>query len=182
MKRIAFTLLLALALPAAAHADDASKRAKAEELVRITKMDQLMDKVMGQMSDRMKAMTAQQTAQIQATPEQQKLIDDFQAKVQQIIQGAISWDKLKPVILQVYSETYTDDELDGIISFYHSPAGQALIAKSPELMTRTMDLMQKQMVTIQPQIQQAAEDFGRKMKATGPAPSSSTAPNSSQKP
>ncbi len=77
---------------------------------------------------------------------------------------------------QVYIDTYTDQELDGILAFYHSPAGQALIAKSPQLMARTMQLVQTQMNEVQPQIRQANEDFTRKMKELGPVGPASNPP------
>lgn len=181
MKRVALVLLLLLIIPSAVRADDASKRAKVEDLIQLTKMDQLMGKMVDQMSTRIKAMTAQQTANLNATPEQQKLIDDYQTKIQQIVKDSVSWDKMKPVIVEVYSETYTDEELDGILAFYRSPSGRALVAKSPELMTRVMNLMQKQMIDLQPQMQQANEDFTRKMKELEPPPASN-APSPSQKP
>ena len=42
--------------------------------------------------------------------------------------------------------------------------GQALIAKSPQLVAKTMDIVQKQMLDTQPKIQQATEDFTHQMK------------------
>lgn len=174
MKRFAFALLLLLAIPPIAHADDASKQAKVEELVKLTKLDQLMAQMTGQMTTRMKTMAAQQNARHSFTPAQQKLVDDYIGQVQTITQGAVAWDKIKPVIIQVYTETYTDQELDGILTFYRSPAGQALVAKSPQLMNRTVELVQEKMTTVQPQLQQANEDFSRKMKELSAPPASSS--------
>jgi uncharacterized protein len=164
MKRLSFVLALVLILPTLAHADDASKRAKVEEMIRITKMDQMMSQMMDQMAERMKAMTSKQTANLNMSADQRKIFDNYQAHIHQIMADSISWDKMKPLIINVYSETYTDEELDGILAFYRTPAGQALIAKSPQLVAKTMDLVQKQMLDTQPKIQQATEDFTHQMK------------------
>jgi hypothetical protein len=173
MKNLSLALLLSLSISTLAHADDASKRAKAEELIQVTKLSQVMDQVTNQMTARMKTVAAQQSANRSFTPAQQKLITDYVDQIQSITQGAVSWEKIKPTVVEVYAETYTDQELNGILAFYRSPAGQALISKSPQLMNRTMQLVQTQMGQVQPQILQANADFTRKMKELGPVPSPS---------
>ena len=172
MKRLPFVLALLLIFPTLAHADDASRRAKVEEMIHITKMDQMMSQIMDQMSERMKTMTSQQTANLDMSADKRKVFDDYQAHIHQIMADSISWEKMRPLIVAIYSETYTDEELDGILAFYRTPAGQALIAKSPQLLAKTMDLVQKQMLDIQPKIQQATEEFTHQMKqvnSTAPA-------------
>jgi uncharacterized protein len=172
MKRLPFVLAFLLILPTLAHADDASKRAKVEEMIRITKMDQMMSQMMDQMSERMKTLTSKQTANLNMSAEQRKVFDDYQAHIRQIMTDSVTWEKMKPLIIAAYSKTYTDEELDGILTFYRTPAGQALIAKSPQLVAKTMELVQKQVLDIQPKIQQATEDFTHQMKqldSTAPA-------------
>ncbi|RZU41974.1 DUF2059 domain-containing protein [Edaphobacter modestus] len=176
MKNRFLALLLSLAIAPLAHADDASKRAKVEELIQITKLNQLMGQMTNQMTARMKTLADQQSANRSFTPAQQKLVTDYVTQIQTITQNAVSWEKIKPTVVQVYIDTYTDQELDGILAFYHSPAGQALIAKSPQLMTRTMQLVQTQMNEVQPQMRQANEDFTRKMKELGPVGPASNQP------
>jgi uncharacterized protein len=173
-------LLLCLTIAPSLRADDAAKRAKVEELLQVTKVNQLMDQMTQQMTTRMKTMAAQQTANRNVNPVQQKTIDDYIQQIQSITRSAVAWDKVKGPITQNYVETYTDEELDGIIAFYRSPAGQALINKSPQLMAKTMQLVQTQMTEVEPQIRQANEDFARKMKELGPIgpPATPTPPTS----
>lgn len=163
-------LILLLFTPLFAHADPASKQAKIEELMQLTHTDRLMSQMLEQMTVRMKANADQRAASLHFTPEQKSAYDDFQQKLNQLLASYLAWDKMKPVMIQVYSETYTDEELDGILNFYRSPAGQAMVAKSPELMSKTMTEMTQQMSTLQPQIQQLSRDFAAKMKEAAPAP------------
>jgi hypothetical protein len=34
--------------------------------------------------------------------------------------------KAKPALVKIYADTYTEEELDGILAFYKSPAGEAV--------------------------------------------------------
>lgn len=171
MKLITRTLLaLLLITPLFAHADDATKKAKIEELMQLTDMSHLMSQMVGQMTARMKASAAQQEATMHLTPEQETAYHDYQQKLNDLLMGAVSWDKLEPLMIQVYSETYTDEELDGILNFYRSPAGHAMVAKTPQLMSKTVALMSQQMTALQPQVQQLTKDFAEQMQKSVPAP------------
>lgn len=175
MNRLSTTaLLLCLAIAPALRADDTSKRAKVEELIEITKANQIAEQMTQQMNSRMRTMAAQQTASHAVTPAQQKAISDYIDQLQTITRNAVAWDKIKSSVVQSYMEAYTEPELDGIIAFYHSAAGKALIAKSPELMTKTMQMVQTQMTAAQPLMRQANEEFTRKMKELAPASSPSS--------
>jgi hypothetical protein len=76
----------------------------------------------------------------------------------------MSWEKFKPAIVQIYAEVYTDEELDGILAFYRSPAGRAMLEKMPQLMSRTMAVAQKLMGDIQPEIEKMVKESAPKDK------------------
>lgn len=159
---LTLTAVLLFALPLA-HADDASKRAKIQEMLTLTNSEQMMNQALDQMSAMMKNAAAQQAVKQNLTPEQQQIQDSFNAKITRIIQQSLSMDSIRPIIMQVYDETYTEDEIDGILAFYRSPAGKAFLAKTPQLMVKTMTLMQQQMAAVQPQIEQAVKDLNSEM-------------------
>ena len=163
-------LVLLLITPIFARADDPGKKAKVEELMQLTNMNQLMTQMLGQMSERMKASAAQQASTMNLTPAQKTTYDEYEQKVSDLITGSVNWDKMKPIVVQVYDETYTEDEIDGILNFYRSPAGKAMVAKAPQLMSKSMTLMMQQLITLQPQIQQLTKDFAAQMQKSAPAP------------
>lgn len=129
-------------------AQDAGKTAKIEEMLRLTKTDQMMQQVMSQM----KAMNLQQLQKDQSLDEKAKTAE-MQQKIFDLVNAKMSWEKFKPAIVRIYAEVYTDEELDGILAFYRSPAGHAMIEKMPQLMSRTMAVAQKLMGDIQPEIE-----------------------------
>ncbi len=53
------------------------------------------------------------------------------------------WQKIKPDFVKAYSEVYTEEELSGIIAFYNSPVGQALLTKGAEVAKRVLQTQSK---------------------------------------
>jgi hypothetical protein len=118
-----------------------------------------------------------------STPEQQKVMDDLATKISSEIGDELSWAKMKPLYMQVYSETFTQEEIDGLTQFYQSPTGKVFVSKVPLVMDKTTALMQ---VRIQPMIQNiqrsiaasAQEIQNLKPKPTPVAPMPTMAPKS----
>ena len=140
-------------------AQDAGKAAKVEEMLRLTKTDEMMQQVMSQM----KTMSMDQFEK-NLPPEEKAKAREQQQKIFDLVSAKMSWEKFKPAIVQIYAEVYTDEELDGILAFYRSPAGHAMIEKMPQLMSRTMAVAQKLMGDIQPEIEKMVKESAPKDK------------------
>jgi hypothetical protein len=150
------TLFFALS---AAHADDASKTAKVEELFKVAHIDRLSTQVMQQTFDQINSGMMQQMMGLKLTPEQQKRVDEFSAKVQTLIADGLGWKSLEPDYAKLYEATYTEEEIDGILAFYKSPSGQAMVEKSPLLVKRSSEIAQERMQAIMPQLQQLMKEY-----------------------
>jgi hypothetical protein len=59
---------------------------------------------------------------------------------------------MKPVYVSLYAETFTPDELQGLIDFYKTPVGQKYIEKQPQLQAAIMQKSQSMMKDIMPLI------------------------------
>jgi hypothetical protein len=77
----------------------------------------------------------------------------------------LTWKKLEPQYIRLYQESFTEEEVAGMLSFYRTPAGQAVIDKMPVLMQRTMVDVQKMIVGITPQMKKIQEDFVAEISA-----------------
>jgi hypothetical protein len=155
-------VLLSCALLAAffpAHADDATKAAKVEELFKVAHIDQLSTQVMQQTFDQINSGMMQQMMGVKLTPEQQKRADEFSVKVQKLIADGLGWKNLEPDYAKLYEDTYTEDEIDGILAFYKSPSGQAMVEKSPMLVKRSSAVVQERMQAIMPQLQELMKEY-----------------------
>ena len=171
-------LVLTLAVaPCAARADEASKRAKVEELVSLMHMDRMMN----QMLDAVKGQTEQMMQQLPGadsmTPGQKKIVADYQAKAMQIVIDSMGWKALEPQFVTLYAQNFTEDEIDGMVTFYKSPTGQAVLSKMPQLMSSAMQLTQSRMVDVQPKLKALMEDMVKQMDAATPKSSPPAAKN-----
>jgi hypothetical protein len=134
-----FLVLLALISPTVVFAQpQTTKIAKIEEIFRLTKVDQMQKQISAQML----AMMKQQTG------------NDLGAPVAEFVMKKMSWDTMKADYIKLYDDTYTEDEISGILMFYQSAPGQAMLTKSPALMTNTMALVQKRMAEIKPELEE----------------------------
>jgi hypothetical protein len=52
---------------------------------------------------------------------------------------------------------FSQEEIDGLIAFYQTPAGQSLVSKQPELAKRTMTILQQCMAPVMQRIQKMSE-------------------------
>ena len=166
MKRFALLLALVLCLPLTAHADEASRRVKAQEMLGLLHMDRLLDQMMNNMLDQMSTVTKQLGGN-NVKPEDQTKIEEFQKKVLQLIQSQMGWKALEPDYVDMYAKNFTDEQLDAILVFYKSPAGAALIEKLPTLTTQGTELAQAKVAILMPQLKQMIADFAKDASTHG---------------
>jgi hypothetical protein len=100
------------------------------------------------------------------TPEMQQAIDKFRVGTLQMIKEELSWEKMHPIYVQIYQESFTQDDIDGLINFYASPAGQSFIEKMPVVMQKSMTLMQARMGPIMQRMQAQIKEFATEAAAT----------------
>jgi len=70
--------------------------------------------------------------------EQQRILDTMPARLAQVFREELTWARLRPVYVQIYQETFTQEEIDAITAFYKTPAGAASIDKMPIVMQKSM--------------------------------------------
>ena len=174
MKRTAL-LLLALALPLAARADDASHRAKAKEMLTVLHVDRIVDSIVANINGQVMTIT-RRLAPATTTPAQNAAIDTFHSKVLALVKTQVNWATLEPVYLDLYARTFTDEELDGILAFYKTPSGKALLEKSPTLTVDAQKIPQQKLVDMQPQLTQYVQEFQKAMTAPAPSPAPAAKP------
>ncbi len=134
-----------------------SKEAKIDRMLTLTNASSMIDQMFAQIRKMTEGMMPPG-----ATPEQAAEAKQVQQKVQDVVHSRLSWDRMRPQFIKIYSETFTDEELDGLLAFYDSPTGRAMIKKTPELMAKSMAIGQAQMVDILPEIQRIVAEGAKK--------------------
>jgi hypothetical protein len=111
------------------------------------------------MHDAMKQALAGQTV----TAEQQKIMDQTAVEMAAVLKQEMRWEEFEPLMIAVYKKSFTQKEMDGMLAFYKSDVGQSIVAKMPQVMQNSMQLMQSRMGAIMPKLQKIVAEAVEKM-------------------
>jgi hypothetical protein len=144
MKKLPALLLLGILVGGSALAanDAPASDASIREMLDLTNARQLLDNMKGQMNGLMANAMRDAVKNQTVTPERQAILDRMAAKMSTVVTDTMNWDDLMPIYLRTYRASFTQDEIDGVIKFYKSPAGRAYTKKLPVAMQNIMVEMQ----------------------------------------
>jgi uncharacterized protein len=151
---LSFALFVFMA--ASAVAAPASERS-VEELLTITRTASLMESMYVNVEQTMRQGMQQATQGKTLTAEQQRILDGMPAKFVAVMREDFNWTKMKPLYVQLYRDTFEQDEVDGLVAFYQSTAGRAFVDKMPIVMQKSMALARGQMQSLMPKMKAAME-------------------------
>ena len=142
MKRLLLSLALVLACAAPALAQDPSpaRLRAAGELVDAMNMQKMMDE------------TAVATMKAQIA--QQPVLAQFEDILRETLQKAMKWEEVRGDFVRIYAETYTEDELRQLRTFYQTPLGQRVLATMPEVAAKSTEVSNRRMQQFLPEMQQ----------------------------
>ncbi len=144
-----------------APASDASIR----QLLELTNARQLIAGMKEQMTTVMNTAVQDAIKGQTLTPQRRAIMDRMAAKMSAVVAGMPNWDGLLRMYTRAYRDSFTQDEIDGAIKFYKSPAGR-YVKKMPLEMQSVMREMQvfmkpaqEKMLAIQKQSLQELKDL-----------------------
>jgi len=151
--------------PSSSGTSSAPSEASIKQLLEVAQAHKLIDSVMAQMDNLMQQTIAQATQGQKIPPKVQKDIDQRRGEIIAMMKELLDWTKLEPLYVRVYQKTFSQQEVDGMIAFYKTPAGQAVIAKMPTVMQNTIEEMQQMMGPVMQKMQRMQQDVVAEMKA-----------------
>jgi hypothetical protein len=159
----------ALCAPAFA-AEPLPTEASVRELLVVTEAKQLIDNSMSQIDAAIQSGVQQSLQGRELTPEQEKILDEMRTNLLVIFGEEFTWTKLEPTFIDVYRRSLSQSEVDGMIAFYKTTAGRAVIAKMPLIMQNSMQMVQSQLGGMMPRIQQVQREAVEKLEKTTAPP------------
>lgn len=156
-------VLLLCACPFAASAQGATD-ASVERLFNAMQVQRNVDSLYPMMDGMMKQSMAQAMPG-EPTAAQRKAMEASTRAFAEVMREELSWQKMKPDMVRAYADTFTEAEVLGAIAFYESPAGQAFVEKTPQLMQKSMALSQKRMQSLIPRMKAAVEKAAQEARA-----------------
>jgi hypothetical protein len=136
--------------------------ASLEELLKITRAESMLDDTKAGAEQIMRLMRTaaryESATRKKLTPVQQDMLNQYAVKAAALIGEEINWSKMKPQMLQLYRDTYTQEEMDGMLAFYRSPVGQSMIEKMPGIAKKSMEISQNQLRELMPKFLDALKE------------------------
>ena len=120
------------------------------ELFRTMNTRSIIDTVRGQMDSTSSATLDQALAGRSLNDRQRQILRDGHEQVMVLISQTLDWNAVEPVMVEVYRDHFTQQEIDQMLQFYRSPTGQMVIAKLPATTQEMMQKMQARMQSLAP--------------------------------
>ncbi len=155
--RFLVTLALALFALVPCHAAPASAES-VDALLSLIDMQKTYDASFAAMKKAMDASFEGNATLRSFTPEQRQGFDAHMARVMDMVRAEMDWSRLKPEVARMYMETFSQEEVDGLLAFYRTPTGQALLSKMPVLMSKLVELTQARLRELMPRVLQSATE------------------------
>lgn len=129
-----------------------------DTLLQVTHSQNLVESMYANMEQSMRQGMQQMAAGQSLSDEQKRAIEVTPKKFAEVVRQEFTWDKLKPIYVNIYQESFTQEEIDGLITFYRSPAGDALVKKMPVVMQKSMSAVQGMMGPLMEKMKAAMTD------------------------
>jgi uncharacterized protein len=158
-------LIWAVAISVAVAADNPPSDASIKQLLEVVEMRKLPEAMTSQLDGAMKQAIQQATQGEQVPASIQQDIDKRQAQMIVATKETLDWNKLEPVYVRVYQKSLTQQEVDGLIAFYKTPSGQAVLKKMPVIMQNAVNETQQLMQPLVQQLRTMQQEVRAKVQA-----------------
>jgi len=161
MKLARLLLVTLLLVPTASFAaGDSDARQAAEELLTLTNVEGMLAGVRAQtgraIATRIDSLSLSESQRAAATR--------LQENIRILLADKLSFAKMKESYVNAYTEVFTADELNALAAFYKTPLGQTFVKKLPELTTRMMDISQRRVAQLEPEIRKLTDEFAAELQ------------------
>ena len=163
-------ILLAMALMASVHAFAQSpppSEASVRELLEVTNGKSVLEGAWNQLDGLMEKAMKDAIGNKPVTAKQEKIMAAMRAETVELIRSEMSWDKMEPMYIRQYSQTFSQAEIDGMLAFYKSDAGKAVTAKMPQLVQILMQDVMSLLQGTLPKIRAISDKYIKQIKDAG---------------
>lgn len=162
---IGFIALLSVYGSASATQSQPPSNASIHSLLEATQAHKTIDAMVSQMDGLMRKSMQQAIGPQKFDAGEQKIMDGMINQLNDLMKQQLAWKKLEPMYIDLYRKTFTQKEVDDMLTFDRSPSGRSMIAKMPALVAASMQTMQGEMKTLMPQLQKISQETASRLEA-----------------
>ncbi|HKA32886.1 MAG TPA: DUF2059 domain-containing protein [Candidatus Binatia bacterium] len=157
-------IFMLLAAPFARAQESPPSEESIRELMNLTQMGTMVDHLTQSLDDSTRQAMSQAMAGQGLSEKQEKIVNEMTARMVAMLKEEINPEALEPAYIEIYKKTLTQHEVDGMIAFYKTDAGRAVVTKMPVVMRQASEIMMQHMQKLFPKLQQMQEEMMRRLK------------------
>jgi hypothetical protein len=156
---MAFILIFSFTV--VAYADEASKLKLVDEMFAILKLDSQLNIMFTQLKEMQRRLLLDK---LKGDKELQFESEKMMTEVFDLVEKEFAQGPYLNNCKKLYAEVFTEKELEGIIQFYKSEAGQAVIKKMPEMLQKVLSMAEQLAKDLQPKIEKIIQEYRDRQK------------------
>lgn len=166
---VCMAIVLVLAgLSTALGADALPSDASIQELVALTSSKKLMSDMATQLDTNIQQAMEQALQGTTLSPEQRRVLDEMRAQLLVLLSETMKWQEVDALSADIYKRSFNQREVDGMIAFYKTEAGQAVLNKMPIVAQNTSQAVQSMLAKLTPKVRKLQEETIAKLEAAKP--------------
>ncbi len=160
-----FLVLMVLCFSSFALADTSNHRQAAEEVLLLMKVDEMMNPIINQIQQNQ----LRQLQQSNMSAETYEIAKKHTQRIFDLLLRELHWEKWKDDSINMYTSVYSEVELKELIEFYKSPLGRKMVEKTPLLTQQSLQMSQKIMKRVAPEIQAISNEMKNELNQKYPS-------------
>jgi hypothetical protein len=123
-----------------------------------------MSRMLEQTKQQVLQMESQMMDQFDIPADKKEAAAAFRKELTEKTFEIMSFDSMHSEYAALFAEVFTLEELKGLVAFYESPVGKSMIEKQPIIIQKAMQISQKRIAVLIPEIQKMAKEFEASLK------------------
>jgi len=133
-------------------------------------LDTILDSYSTQIETSLRAGMQHELAGQTLNAEQRTIMNQMQDKMVALMREEMDWKRMEPQIMELYRNTFTQREVNGMLAWYTSPTGKSVVAKVPLVTQQMADYAQERVQDVVPRLMQLQKDTVAQLKAAASPP------------
>jgi hypothetical protein len=165
MRRLVLSIALALAAPLAFAATPTN--AQIDRLLEVSRTKQVLETSLVRIEAAQEQMVRAKLGDKPLSAQEEQRLSRLLEITRKNLRSTMAWDNLEPKYRKLYAETFDGEDIDALIAFYDSPAGQHFIDRMPVLAQKLMVMLDE---ILTPMMQGMQADLEKELHSTTPLP------------
>ncbi len=155
--------VLAVFMSLAVAAEEPASEETVRELLELMDAHTLIDALIGEVQQIIDESTEHVLGNREISPEHREIMREANSQMAELMRREMRWEVMESDMIALYRKHFTQTELDAMIAFYRTEAGQSVMQKMPAVVHESIQLSHQRMQTLMPEISRIQQETFTKL-------------------